>query len=267
MSLFNSLVNHTPTFRFGGFQPMGAFTKNVDKRTTEQLLENIEYFAERNPEVAKFKNELKSMNPKHLGLVSDICELANKAEMMPQSINIKELRLKDGKTLFGYLMEQLPKASKNNPNALEFTQEVINQTDSTASKYFLADFAKIMEVPEASKHLATTKPLVKDIAEQTLNGGYLVDFAKEKNFMNFIKFLINPNSNPEKIAMINKLAKVADEVPGENILYLDDFVKSNTPLKQVEENIEVIPNVAKMFAKEGKTLNIVDFVNNNTNLY
>ena len=94
-----------------------------------------------------------------------------------------------------------------------------------------------------------------------------MDFAKEKNFMNFIKFLINPNSNPEKIAMINKLAKVADDVPGENILYLDDFVKSNTPLKQVAENIEVIPNVAKMFAKEGKTLNIVDFVNNNTNLY
>lgn len=269
MSLFNAITSKLkPTLRFNqGFERMGAYTKPADTRTTEQLLENIEYFAKRNPEVAQFKNELKSMNPKHLGLVSDICELANNVEMMPQSINIQKLRFKDGKTLFGYLMEQLPKTSKNNPDALEFTQEVINQTDSTASKYFLADFAKIMEAPEASKHLAATKPLVKDIAQQTLKGGYLMDFVKEKNFMNFIKLLINPKSNPEKIAMIPKLAKAADEIPGDNMLYLDDFVRSNTPVKQVEENINVLPNVAKMFAKEGKTLDIVDFVNHNTNLY
>ncbi|MFQ8626581.1 MAG: hypothetical protein ACLSA2_09070 [Candidatus Gastranaerophilaceae bacterium] len=53
----------------------------ADTRTTQQLL-SIDYFAQRNPEVAQFKKELKSMNPEHLGLVSDICELANSNAML-----------------------------------------------------------------------------------------------------------------------------------------------------------------------------------------
>ena len=266
MSLFNSLVNHTPTFRFGGFQPMGAFTKNVDKRTTEQLLENIEYFAEYSPEVAQLKNELKSMNPKHLGLVSDICELSNTQEMINTDINMKKLVV-NGKSLFAALIEKLPKASKDNPEALNFAQEVINQTDSIASKYFLASSINVFDHPEVSRHLSATRPFVKDIARQTLRGMYLMDYSKEKKFVDCIAGLINPTVKPEKIELIQKLAKVAHEIPGENVLYIDRFVRSNTPIKQVEENLEVVPQVAEMFAKEGKKLDIVDFVNNNTNLY
>ena len=264
MSLFNSVVKHTPTFRFGGFQPMGASTKPVDKRTTEQLLENIEYFAESNPEVARLKDELKSMNPKHLGLVSDICELANKHELLNTNIDMKKL-VANGKSLFAALIEKLPKASKENPEVLNFTQEVINQTDSTASKYILASIVELFEHPEASKHLAAARPLVKDIAEQTLSGGYLMDYSKEKNFVNLIATLINSNAKPEKIALIPKLTKAADKIPGKNAIYLDSFVKSNTPIKQVEENLKILPQAAEMFAKEGKTFNITGFVNHNVN--
>ena len=266
MSLFNSVV-HTPTLRFQeAFSVMGAHTKPTDTRTTEQLLENIEYFAERNPEVARLKKELKSMNPKHLGLVSDICELADKHEMLNTNIDMKKLVVQ-GKSLFAALIEKLPKASKNNPEALNFAQEVINQTDNTASKYFLASAVDMFDHPEASRHLSAARPLVKDIAKQTLSGGYLMDYSKEKNFMDFIRILLNPSAKPEKIEMISKLAKAADKIPGENVLYLDDFVKSNTPVKQVEENLKIVPQVAEMFAKEGKKLDIVNFVNNNTNLY
>lgn len=277
MSLVNKIItggeklasrtfsNTKPALRFDGFQTMGAHTKPSDTRTVNQLLQNIEYFAQRNPEVAQFKNELKSMDPKHLGLVSDICELANRTDMLPQNLDMKNLRSKDGKSLFSYLMKELPKASKKNPEALEFFKEVINQTDSSASKYFLADFARILEVPAAAKHLAAVKPLIKDIAEHTLTGGYLMNFVKEKNFMNFIKILVNPTSNPEKIGLLPKLMKVADKLHGDNVLYLDSFVKSKTPLMQVEENLKVIPQAAKMLAKEGKSINIVDFVNNNVN--
>ena len=178
MSLFNA-VKHTPVFRFGGFQVMGAHTKPLDTRTTEQLIENIEYFAERNPEVAQFKNELKSINPKHLGLVSDICELANKYEMLNTNIDMKKL-VANGKSLFAALIEKLPKASKENPEALNFAQEVINQTDSTASKYFLASAVGMFDHPEAAKHLAAAKPIVKQLAEQTLSGGILWIIQRRK---------------------------------------------------------------------------------------
>ena len=77
-------------FRFGGWQTMGAHTKAPDTRSTEQLLANIDYFAQKNPEVAKFKSDLKAMNPKYLRLVSDICELANKSEMLNTNINLKD---------------------------------------------------------------------------------------------------------------------------------------------------------------------------------
>ena len=63
--------------------------KPNDNRTTKELLTNIDYFAENMPEVAKFKKELKSMNPKHLSLVSDICELT-RYDLNNKNINIKE---------------------------------------------------------------------------------------------------------------------------------------------------------------------------------
>ena len=264
MSLFNSVV-HTPTLRFQeAFSVMGAHTKPTDTRTTEQLLENIEYFAERNPEVARLKKELKSMNPKHLGLVSDICELADKHEMLNTNIDMKKLVVQ-GKSLFAALIEKLPKASKNNPEALNFAQEVINQTDNTASKYFLASAVDMFDHPEASRHLSAARPLVKDIAKQTLSGGYLMDYSKEKNFVDLIATLINRAAKPEKIALISKLSKAADKIPGENPIYLNSFVNSNAPLMQVEENLKQLPQMAKVLAKEGKPINIVDFVNHNVN--
>ncbi len=266
MSLFSSAIKHTPTYRFDDFLKMGAHTKTADTRTTEQLLENIEYFADRYPEVARFKQDLKSMNPKHLGLVSDICELAERCNF-PNRLDIKQVDPKKGKSLFAFLMEKLPKVSKENPEALNFTQEVINQTDSTTSRYFLASSTDLFDHPELAEHMSATKPLVKNIAEQTLDGSYDMDYLDKKSFMGFLRALINPNAKTEKISLVPKLVKAAEQSPGENALYLDSFVSSSAPVKQVEENLKVVPQVADMFAKEGKSLDFVDFVNNNVNLY
>ena len=182
MSLINKIsnvVSKEPVFRFGGWQAMGAHTKAPDTRTTEQLLANIDYFAQKNPEVAKFKSDLKAMNPKYLGLVSDICELTNRSNMLNTNINLKDPK-QVGKNVFAAWIEKLPKASKENPEALEFTQEVINQTSSDASKYFLASSTELLDHPEFSEHLKATKPLVKGIAENELSGGYTMDFKRTK---------------------------------------------------------------------------------------
>ena len=46
----------------GGWEQFGNIKRKPDSRTTKQLLENIDYFAEKFPEVAQFKKELKSIN-------------------------------------------------------------------------------------------------------------------------------------------------------------------------------------------------------------
>ena len=262
-----TVAERTPVFRFGGWQTMGAHTRPVDTRTTEQLLINIDYFAQRNPEVAQFKKELKSMKPEHLGLVSDICELANRREMLNTNIDIKA-PLKDGeKSLFALLIEKLPKASKENPEALNFAQEVINQTDSTASKFFLNSFVSAFEKPEAAKHLQVTKPYVKDIAEGTLKGGYTMDYSKERNFVKSIAAYLNSEADTDKIKMLTKILKLGNEAPIENLSFDGiQFVHSKAPISQVEENMKVFPKVAEIFPKQTGEFNLTDFLTRNVNL-
>ena len=270
MSFVNKISNalsKEPVFRFGGWQAMGAHTKAPDTRSTEQLLANIDYFAQRNPEVARFKEELKAMNPKHLGLVSDICELSNGTEMINTNINLRDPK-QVGKNVFAAWMEKLPKASKENPEALEFTQEVINQTDNTASKYFLAAYNEILDHPEAAEHIKATKPLVKEIAQTALSGGYTMDFSKERNFINALSGYINRNSDVEKIKLMPELFKVADSIPDNGKIFIDSFpfIQSKVPMQQIKENLEVFPQIAGEILKRGKDVNMTDFLMKNVNL-
>ena len=133
----------------GGWESMGHIKRTPDTRTTEQLLENIEYFANAFPEVAQFKDALKAMNPKHLGLVSDICELAKNKEFVNTAIDIRKPSA-NGKSIFQTLIEKLPKASKENPASIELSQEIINNTDSIAAKYSLGSLTPLYECKSRS---------------------------------------------------------------------------------------------------------------------
>ena len=270
MSLFSSFekVVKSPISRFDGWQLVGAHTRTPDARTTEQLLSNIEYYAQKNPEVAKFKNELKAMNPKHLGLVSDICELANRRDMLSNSINLKDPK-QVGRNIFASWMEKLPKASKENPEALEFTKEVINQTDTSASKYFLASAVNMLDHPEIAETLRATKPMIKNIAEETLSGGKLADFSKESRFVGMIGDYINPASDPEKIRMMQEILDVAEKTPDNMNIYLNeaDFIHSKVPVAKIKENLQVFPEVTEMLSNAGKDkINMTDFLMKNVNL-
>ena len=247
---------------------MGAITREADTRTTQQLLANIDYFAEKLPEVAQFKKELKAMNPEHLGLASDICELGTYTSMIPTNIDIRKPS-SNGKSLLAFLMEKLPWASKENPEMLEFSKEVINHTDTTASKYFLGCFAGLFEHPEAGRHLAATKPLVKDIAKATLKGGYTMDYSKEQNFVNGLRAFIRPSVNPEKIEVVNETLKLAENLPDELLCNIDgtQIINSSTPVRQMRENLETFSQIADGLAKQTNEVNMSDFVTRNVNLY
>ena len=266
MSLLNSVGKELkPVLRFGGWQTFGAQGRPVDTRTTAQLLENIEYFAQKNSAVAKFKDELKSVNPKHLGLVSDICELGVCCQLKRlQSININTLKSNDGKSLFAFILEKLPKASKENPQAMEFTKEVIDHADTTASKYFLADFGGILGCPQAAKHLEATKPLVKDIAEETLDG-YKMDFENERKFMTTIRSFIDPAAKPEKIAMVKEVLKSVEALPDRDMVHIDRFIRSEAPAAQIRANMPQLKHASDMACKRGDWLNIDEFLTTNVN--
>lgn len=258
-----------PQFRFGGFQQMGAVTRPKDTRTKEQLLANIDYYAERFPEVAQFRKELKAMNPKHLGLVSDICELGTSMQMLNTNINMRKPAA-NGKSLFQFLLEKLPKASKENPNMLEFSQEVINHTDATASKYFLGSFAGMFEHPEAAAHLEATRPLIKDIAELTLRGGYTMDYSKEQRFVNALSNYINPSVDPEKVKIINDAMRTVENLP-ENVNLTcaidgNAIVKSEVSPQRMRENLETFTHIAEGLSQKTDNVNLSDFIIHNVNL-
>ena len=264
MSLLNNVAKFTERPAKSGWHSLGVDKKPADTRTTKQLLENIDYFANKNPEVAKFKNELKSVQPKFLNLVSDICELANGKEMLPVNIDLRKAE-NGKKSVLGYVMENFSKTSKENPHMLEFTQEVLNNTDATASKYFLTDYAGMMGCNSAGKHFEAAKPLVKDIAEATLSGGLRMDFAKEKSFMNYVKSIISPDVEPERIKLLQKASKAADDTVGENSFYVDNFVRSETPIPQIEANIPQLKQASIDAKKQGKSLDITEFLTTHLN--
>lgn len=256
-----------PVYRLGGgFQKMGAQVRPADTRTPGEVLATMEELAQRNPDIQEFMSELKKMKPEHRKLVADTMELAQMHEMLPTNINMNQKNPETGKSMLQAILGILPKASKENPAVIDFTQEVINNTDTTTAKYFLASLPDNALKSEFAEHFKASIPIVKDIAEQTLSGGYTMDFSKQKSFMDFIATLINRESKPEKISLLPKLCKAADEIPGANQLYLDKFIRSNAPVAQVEKNLETVKDVAQIMQKEGKSFDIVDFVNHNTNL-
>ena len=271
MGILNNVTKTIePMFRFGGFEKMGAHVRAQDTRTTEQLLANIDYFAEKLPEVAKFKKELKAMAPEHLGLASDICELGSRKEMISAPIDIRQ-SAPNKKSLLEFLMEKLPIASKENPEALNFSKEVINNTDTIASKYFLNSFAPIFEHPEASKHLSATKPLVKDIAEATLQGGFRMDYEKENNFVNSLWQFINPKVNPENIEVLDKTLKTVENLPKSCdklncIIDSDTIINSKIPSAKMKENLSTFTEIAENLSKQTNEVNLSDFMTKNVNL-
>lgn len=252
------------------FQKMGAVSRRPDTRTTEELVQTIDYYTERIPELKQFSKEIKSLNPKYMGTIADTMELSRFQEMLPTNINMAQMSQR-GVSYRQAIIEDMIEASKTNPEAMELVDSIINNTDSTTMKYALCLMTGgILKNKELAKHMQETAKIVPDIAKDTLKGGYTMDYSKQENFMEMIRTFVNPNAKPDKItALFKDLAAATDNLP-QNLnfnIYMDKFVNSPTPLSQVRENIKVLPEVVKMLGEKVKSFDVVDFVTKNTNLY
>ena len=253
-----------PITRFDGWQSLGAVKRPVDTRTAEELKSSIELWAKSNPEVKEFLPHLKEMNPKHLGLVADTIELANKKSMLPADLNLKSMTSK-GKSLLGVLLDIFPRASKQNPNAMDFAQEVINNTDSITSKYFLwQTTGGVLENKKAAEHFKAAKPLVELFAKETLNPPNPLSFENQGNFMFLIRNVINEDADPKKVSLIKE---IFEKIDNKGFLSVWDFVSSKAPIEKINDNLKTLGEAANLFNKNGKLLDAGEYLTQNTNLY
>ena len=253
-----------PLTRFSGWQNMGVVKRAVDTRTTDELIQTIKLWANQNQEVKEFLPHLKEMNSKHLGLVADTIELANHHSMLPKNINMLG-QTSAGKSLLGVLLDIFPRASKENPNALDFAQEVINNTDTFTSKYFLwQTTGGILENKNVSEQFKAAKPLVETFAKETLGQPNPYSFAEQEGFMTLVKSVIEPDADPQKISLVKDAVNAIDN---KAMLHVSSFVESKAPVEKIKDNISTVGQVTALMDKSKGLRDMTDYLTKNTNLY
>ena len=260
-----SIKINQPMTRFGGWQVLGHIKRPADTRTKTELLDTINAWAQKNPEIKAFLPKLKNVEDKHLGLVADVIELSNHSSFLPKDINLK------GPTSLGvsiseFFLNAISILSKENPNVLDFTQEVINNTDTITSKHFLWHASgKILFDKGVSEHFKAAKSLVEPFAKQSLANPSPILRDSEDQFMGLIKLVVNEDADAKKVAVLGEaMKKVGDKA----YFYIDEFVTSKVPTEKVEDNLNTLEQVAKLLnASEQKPMNAGEYLTRNTNLY
>lgn len=252
----------------GGWQQMGAITRGTDTRTASELKHTIDAYVQRIPEIATFADDIKKLNPKHMGTIADTIELSQYHEMLPTNIDLKKVG-SGGVSYRDAIIKDMVEASKTNPEAMELVDAIINNTDSITAKYALAEMSGgILKNKDVAKHMQETAKVVPDIAKETLGGGYLMDYSKQENFMTWIKEMVNPDTKPDKITGIFKdLIPLTENLPQTFIINVNKYLISGAPKEKLAENYKVLPDVVKMLDGKAEKIDVVDFVTKNTNLY
>ena len=267
MAIFcNQTVKSIVSRYAGGWRKKGFVQHPTDTRTAAEIKTNLEVYAEKMPEVQKFIKELKQLSPQHMTLASDIIERSNEKLFLMTDINLKKQY--KGKSPLERLLADVIEADKTNPEALSFLHTVLNNTDSLGAKVALYEMSGgILKNKEVAKQFEASKDLIPMIGKQTLDGGYTGTFEKEKTFMDFIKVLINPHSQPEKIKLFKEVQTTADSIENIKPIYIDSFVQSDTPVSTIKNNLKTLPDVANLFKSAGKELNTTEYLTKNVNLY
>lgn len=266
-SVSDEFVKLPNRFIKGGFMPMEAVKREPRTNTTEELLNSIRAYAKDNPEIAEFAKSIKDIDPKHLGLAQDIIDLSHTHEMLNTNIDMRKAG-KNGKSIMEHIFSMFPETSKNNPGALELCESVINNSDATNSKYFLARMFgfNLPKMGELSENMKAVKEVVPVIAKDTLSGGYTMDYSKNEEFFKFIQSLCSKETKPENIKFLNKIIDTIEKTCKKTTptCNLDEIKIGDT--KVIKENMEVLPYLLENAEAAGKSVNISSFLTKNVNL-
>ena len=275
MSLFSKLSSKVTTeavklpnrFTGNGFMPMGHITREPRTNSTDEIISSIRAYAKTNPDIAEFTKHLDEINSEHLGLAHDVIDLSRVYEMLPTNINLNQ-KISNEKSILGHILGILPEVSKKNPGAIELSESVINNSDTTNAKYFLTRlFAfDLPNMGNLSEQMKATKEIVPTIVKDTLSGGYTMDFKPNEEFFTFIKELSSSDAKPENVKLLSKIHDIVEKTSQkiQHSCDIQTLKRGNT--KRIKENLEVLPQVLKNADAEGKPIKVAHFLENNINL-
>ncbi len=253
-----------------GWEKMGAATKAKDIRSHSELSAALDYYSQINPEISKFIPSIKKSD--HLNLAADIAELANKRELLPTNIELRQKGKNGENSLYEDIFANFAQTSKEHPATLDLMQEVLNQTDSTTSKYTLAYLPSLMKNPPPESQTKAAISGVKTAAEATLEGGYTMDYSKQNDFIGFLQILTSPEAKPEKIKAFPEIMNITAELEHQNKdkqIIIDPYmlVTNPRPVNEVMDNLKTL-QASGLYSKmdANKPFNIAEFANKNINL-
>ncbi len=218
-------------------------------------------------EIRTFLKQAGDIDPKHLGLAHDILDLGNIQELLNTNINLQTL-LKNGKTVMGDLLSKFPAISRKSPGAIELTETVINNSDTTNAKYFIQQlFGNDLDIlGMVSEQMKATKDIVPDIAKQTLSGGYTMDYSKEFNFFKFIADFLRVDAKPENINLLSKILKTVDKFSHKSSPSIDGVEIALGNTKTIKDNMELMPQLLQNAEQSGQNIDLSGFLTKNINL-
>lgn len=263
------MLKITPKYRIAGdWNLMGAISRPLDKRSSKEIMDTVEFLASKiGNDVEQMLPEIKKMNTKHLGLVSDTFEIANMATFGPVNESLLGT-LSNGETVLHRLINKFIKASKNDHKALDFAQDIINNTDVRASKHFLLDLVSsdALENLASSPKFDAARSMIPEIAKVTLKPPYFINDSLE-NFSIFIKSLTSEKANADKVKLLKPFSGFLEKkFKSDCQLDVIKFVNSDVPNEKILDNMKSLGQMAEVIDKNGSNIDVVDFVTKNTNL-
>lgn len=271
MSLFSKVSKTVLTklpnrFMSGGFMKMGHVVRTPRANSADELVNSLKSYAKENELIDKFVKSVDVNDTKTLSLGHDIVDLARTQEILPTNIDMN-ISKNGAPPIFSYLLEKLPIVSKNNPTAIELAQDVVNHSDVTNAKYFLARFFgnPVEKMSDIAPQMQSVRKLVPNIAQDTLTGGYTMDFSKNNDFFKLLTSLLSKNAKCENIETIDKIMGIIDKYSSKLQLTcnLDNIKIADTA--KLKENLEVLPQVLENLPA-GNSIDISEFLTKNTNL-
>lgn len=268
MTFLNKLFfKSRPTLRFSGETGLGACTRKADNRTFKQLATNIDYFSKKDGAIGWHSGDLKDMPVESLRFASDLCEMACHGHISPENRNLQERGL-FGEKVLHKIISILPQISKENPAAIRFGQEVINNLKASSANHVLTSFAEIFNIKSASQHLDAVKGLVGHIAKDIFGGNSKAStFKQEENFVKVLKALLNPKADPKKIAILPKAMELAENTPLDKV-YVNPvkLAHSKVSAEKMAENLATFEQLQEPLSHRTDCVNLTKFLENNTNL-
>lgn len=244
------------------WEKTGAIKRPRDKRTFKQITQTLQLYAKEIPVVDKFLKELKKSPIATKRLTADIIELSQQ--------RLTRLNLSKKDYFLETILRDILVATKENKPAIKFAQKIINNTDSTTSKYFLFEATGgVLKNTQVAGQFSATTPIIPLIAKIILGGKDTRDFSKQKKFMNIIKTFINHDANVQRIKEFPEVIKTIDLIPTTQTygLHIENFLRSNSPANQVKDNLSKIYEYVKLMEFNNKNFDIISYLTKNTNLY